>query len=93
MEFSISGLKEEFSDLLHHVPWNLNLGVSGTQILICLGGIVLMEYIHIMQNKFGLREWLKKKPIYLRWGIYYTGFLMILFLGMFENRQFIYFQF
>lgn len=93
IKFSVSGLKETFYNLLHHLPWNLNLGITGTQLLICIGAIVLMEYIHIIQNKYELREWLRKKPIYLRWGIYYTGFLLILFLGVFENRQFIYFQF
>jgi D-alanyl-lipoteichoic acid acyltransferase DltB (MBOAT superfamily) len=90
---SVSGLKGDFYNLLHHSPLNLKLGVSRTQLLICVGAILLMESVHIMQTKYRVRDWLKTKPVCVRWGIYYTGFFLILFMGVWENRQFIYAQF
>jgi hypothetical protein len=93
MKASVSGLREQLYNLLHRLPLNLNLGVTRTQLLICIGAIVLMEFIHIMQSKYRMQEWLKTKPIYVRWSIYYTFFFLILFMGVWENRQFIYAQF
>lgn len=90
---SVCGLKGDLHNLLHHAPLNLNLGVTRNQLLICVGAIVLMESVHILQTKYRVREWLKTKPVYVRWSVYYTGFFVILFMGVWENRQFIYAQF
>ena len=90
---SVFGLPKDICSLLHGLPLNMNLGVTNIQLLICMGAIAMMECIHVMQNKFKLREWLEAKPTYMRWGIYYLAFFMILFLGVYEERQFIYFQF
>ncbi|MFY7965518.1 MAG: MBOAT family O-acyltransferase [Chitinophagaceae bacterium] len=32
-------------------------------------------------------------PAYIKWGVYYVAILSIIFLGVFDTRQFIYFQF
>lgn len=93
VEHSFTGLNKDIYNLLHNLPSNLNFGVTANQLYIGMGAIIFMEIIHIMQNKYKLREWLRSQPFYLRWSIYYTALFLILFLGVYENRQFIYFQF
>jgi D-alanyl-lipoteichoic acid acyltransferase DltB (MBOAT superfamily) len=56
--------------------------------------IIVMETIHFYQEQKGsVESWINARPIYVRWGIYYGALLTIIFLGVWENRQFIYFQF
>ncbi len=93
IQHSVSGLAENFYNLFHNLPLNLNLGVTSTELTIGIGAIILMEGIHLIQYKHKIGDWVKTQPIYLRWGIYYASLFMILFLGVYENRQFIYFQF
>jgi D-alanyl-lipoteichoic acid acyltransferase DltB (MBOAT superfamily) len=90
---SITGLYKDFSNIIHQLPVNLHLGVTKTELFIGIAAIILMETIHIMQSKYNLKEWINSRPIFLRWSIYYAVVLMIIFLGVYENRQFIYFQF
>jgi hypothetical protein len=52
-----------------------------------------MEAVHVLQNRGSLRQLIRAKPAPLRWGIYFASCLLILFLGVFGDRQFIYFQF
>jgi D-alanyl-lipoteichoic acid acyltransferase DltB (MBOAT superfamily) len=93
IKHSITGLYENLSNFYHHLPLNLKLGLSKKELLIGVSAIILMEFIHIMQNKYKIRDWIRSKPFYLRWSIYYMVVLMILIFGVYENRQFIYFQF
>ncbi len=90
---SFTGLASNLRDLMHHVPLKLNLGATNAQIAVGIAAIVLMEAIHIFQNRHSITEWIRSKPVYIRWGIYYAVFFLILFFGVYENRQFIYFQF
>jgi D-alanyl-lipoteichoic acid acyltransferase DltB (MBOAT superfamily) len=90
---SFTGLAANARDLMHHVPLQLNLGSTNAQIAVGIAAIVLMEAIHIFQNRHSMTEWIRTKPIYIRWSIYYAVFFLILFFGVYENRQFIYFQF
>jgi alginate O-acetyltransferase complex protein AlgI len=93
IKHSITGLADNLSDLRHHIPLNLNLGSTTAQICVGIAAIILMEAIHIFQNRHSVTEWVRSKPAMLRWGIYYAVFFLILFFGVYENRQFIYFQF
>jgi hypothetical protein len=52
-----------------------------------------MGIVHHQQYRQGIRDWIRMKPAYLRWGIYYATILAILVLGVYEKREFIYFQF
>lgn len=88
-----SGLYLNLSNLYHHLDIKLELGLQKSELLIGVTAVLLMEIIHIMQNKYNMRDWIRSKPSYIRWSIYYAAVLMILFLGVYENRQFIYFQF
>jgi alginate O-acetyltransferase complex protein AlgI len=89
----ITGIHQNIFNLFHHFPLGLHLGISKSDLLIGIGAIILMEIIHKMQNKYSLRDWIRTKPTLVRWSIYYVVILLIIFLGVYENRQFIYFQF
>lgn len=93
VKYSIVGLKKDLFRIIHHLPLNLNLGISNLQIFIGVVAIIFMEIIHIMQNKYRIRDWIKAKPTYIRWSIYLTGILTLYFVAIFDDRKFIYFQF
>ena len=61
----------------------------------CVGivSIIVMELVHLLQNKGSVRDMLRSKPVWLRWAIYYGLIAAVLLLGSFGSKQFIYFQF
>jgi len=69
------------------------LGMSYINLFISFVLIFILELIHYVQTKHTISILLGKLPIYIRWSIYYFFILSIMILGVFENRQFIYFQF
>lgn len=93
IKHSISGLPKDLFNLYYRLPLDLKLGLPKRELLVGVAAILLMEAIHIMQSKYKMRDWIRSKPAYLRWSIYYAVVLIILFFGVYENRQFIYFQF
>lgn len=74
----------------HQMPW---LGKLEVDLGLCFSLIFFMEFIHYLQIKTHLIEYVSRKPIFVRWGIYYTMLLLILFFGVFHDTAFIYFQF
>ena len=62
-------------------------------ILSCFACIALLECLHFLQKNKTIDEFIGSFSWPLRWGIYLTAVLAILMLGVFNNRQFIYFQF
>ncbi|HET8829263.1 MAG TPA: MBOAT family O-acyltransferase [Pelobium sp.] len=55
--------------------------------------IVFLETINYLQDKYQLSKKFVKLPITLRWLVYFTVVMVILLTGVFDDRQFIYFQF
>ncbi|MBA3829816.1 MAG: MBOAT family protein [Taibaiella sp.] len=88
-----AGILPQISDILHRKPHVLELPVSIAQVAIIFAAILLMEVIHKMQDRGSIRAWIADKPTAVRWTIYYAAVLAIIFVGMHESRQFIYFQF
>jgi alginate O-acetyltransferase complex protein AlgI len=72
----------------------LTLGLPPSELLIALGGIAFMEFIHAIQRHGSIRHMLSDKPAWIRWSIYYGWAFGILAFGAFNaSAQFIYFQF
>lgn len=69
------------------------IGLEKWEVWLCLGLIVLLETVHIVQAKLNITELFKKQNISVRWMAYYFVILAIIFFGIFDSRQFIYFQF
>lgn len=71
-----------------------SLNVSYVSLLVSILAVLFMEAVHYYQETKGSwRMTLKRQPVYVRWGVYYTVIFVIISLGVFDDRQFIYFQF
>ena len=69
------------------------MGSGKLGLVFSLGLIAFMESIHMMQEHVHMRQFLSKRPIFVRWPIYMTIILLILLFGVFNDTEFIYFQF
>ncbi|MHA4847749.1 MBOAT family O-acyltransferase [Flavitalea antarctica] len=67
--------------------------IYSIDLLLSFLVLVFLESVHFLQRKYNLLTLVNSRPVYVRWGIYYCLLLAIVFLGVYENRQFIYFQF
>lgn len=70
---------------------SLPLGINYT--ILVLAFILFMEFIHVIQERRGMRHFLNSKPIYFRWAAYQIILLLILLFGVFQRQEFLYFQF
>ena len=70
-----------------------DLGLSYIELAIAVVSIAFMEIVHLIQEHKGMRSFLSARPVWLRWLIYIIVILFILLFGVFETKQFIYFQF
>jgi alginate O-acetyltransferase complex protein AlgI len=56
-----------------------------------------MEVVHLMQRRGSVRQMLARRPVYVRWAIYYIAVMALIQLNTssipLELRRFIYFQF
>lgn len=71
----------------------IGLPVSRLQFVLCLGAIIFLELVQMLQGKKNFQEKLSEKPIWLRWAFYYALILAVFSVGRFGGNQFIYFQF
>ncbi|UCC39015.1 MAG: MBOAT family protein [Candidatus Aminicenantes bacterium] len=63
------------------------------EIIFSLLLILFMESVHLFQRKRRVRLWLSEKPVWFRWSVYCVIVLVILYFGIFGEKEFIYFQF
>ncbi len=68
------------------------LGLAFWQFILCLLLIPLLFICEWLIQFHNVNRF-ARFPVFLRWGAYYVLILCILFLGVFDTRQFIYFQF
>ena len=72
----------------------INLGGIGWEgLIIAFISIAFMELVHILQRQNKMRRFLSDKQIWLRWTIYLMIIFAIILFGVFESKEFIYFQF
>ncbi|MCS4044609.1 D-alanyl-lipoteichoic acid acyltransferase DltB (MBOAT superfamily) [Salinibacter ruber] len=67
------------------------LGTTG--FTIGLGAVGFMELVQFWERKVDMRHFLTSRPAVVRWSVYYGLVLAIIFAGIFNKKQFIYFQF
>ena len=68
-------------------------GMTKSQLIIAMLAIIFMECVQFFQNRIDIQLWFIKRPVVLQWGTYYGMVFVIIFSGVFNNTQFIYFQF
>lgn len=70
-----------------------NLCGSAYQFWLSCAGILFLFLVHQAQEKSDLSKWFTGKSVWFRWSVYYLAIICIIFLGVFQHRKFIYFQF
>jgi alginate O-acetyltransferase complex protein AlgI len=55
--------------------------------------ILLMETVHLIQRNGSVSQVILKRPVWVRWSVYYLAIIAVLLFGQFGNQEFIYFQF
>ena len=86
----ITGLPDLILQHHHIIEY---IGISKDELILCFATILLLECVHILQSRINIVAYFKAKSIYFRWAVYLSLLVAIIFFGVFENRQFIYFQF
>jgi alginate O-acetyltransferase complex protein AlgI len=71
----------------------LQLVPSFTHFAAAIFFVAFMETVHHLQNRYAMQDIIRRLPGVLRWGLYYAAFQVILVMGVYESKQFIYFQF
>lgn len=85
-----TGIHGLFS-LSNYHSFSLGLDQNALLTIICL--IIFMELIHYFENYSDFRNLFNDKPIIIRWTLYYLLIFAIIFLGVYSESSFIYFQF
>ena len=88
-----TGLPAIFNSLAMHQTVLEDIGLDTKSLILSILLILLLETVHYYQTRKNITELALFYPKYFRWAFYYIFILSIIFLGVFENRQFIYFQF
>jgi D-alanyl-lipoteichoic acid acyltransferase DltB (MBOAT superfamily) len=88
-----SGIPELFSQVINHQSVIQNIGIGMKDLILSFILIFFIESVHIFQSKVNISDFFTKRPDYIRWAVYSAYVIVFLFLGIFENREFIYFQF
>ena len=73
--------------------FNYGFDLSVSEMFIGMCAILILGIHHLLQRKQSVRLWLKTKPIWARWFVYYSLLISILVFGYLEPSEFIYFQF
>ena len=63
------------------------------EAMIALGAIVLLEAVHVLHRRVNAREFLARRPIFIRWPAYYALIFAVVFFAKQGRQEFIYFQF
>jgi alginate O-acetyltransferase complex protein AlgI len=90
-------LKDLPADLLkilrtHHI------GLSGVhphpEVLPAVVVMVIgLEVAHLLKLRYDLEHTFSSRPALMRWGLYFSGLILLLFFGVYNSQRFIYFQF
>jgi hypothetical protein len=90
---SISDAWYILKHIFNPTTFRVRLLFSSYEFIMMVLFIVFITGIHLVQEYRGsIREIIKRKPLAVRWAIYYF-FIMAIFMFMYETSQFIYFQF
>lgn len=92
----IPSFLQEFSAITH--GWrtfykNYCITIPLVSIFWTVLYIALLEFVHYYQTKISPEQFFKQQPLFVRWSIYYCFVFCILYFGVFDNKDFIYFQF
>ena len=67
--------------------------INYIKLLITLLPIILLEVVHRIEGEKNIWQIVGAKSKTARWVIYIAAYILIVYFGIFNNKQFIYFQF
>lgn len=67
--------------------------IGKNDLYLIIISFLIMEGVQWLQRGRNLSAWIDAKPRWQKWGAYYLILFMILCYGVYNNSQFIYFQF
>jgi D-alanyl-lipoteichoic acid acyltransferase DltB (MBOAT superfamily) len=71
----------------------LYCGIDKKELFLSLFLLIFVEFVHSRQRNRTIPELINSQGFVVRWGMYFLIFYGLIFLGVFEKVQFIYFQF
>ena len=78
---------------LPDLPRLLQVRMAGAEVLLSLALIGMLLGMEALEERRPVWERLKTRPVYVRWTVYYAVLLMLVVLGTWNFRQFVYMQF
>jgi len=106
VEYIISHMLINFkSDLLKFLNFDLSLfqkmlidkdkilGLTIINWLVLITSIIIMSYVHRLQDNMSIQKYFENKPVIIRWLIYYIFIIAIFYFATQGKEQYIYFQF
>ena len=97
--FRANNISDAFVLLKEMFIWNADSailtvpGFGATEMAISLLVIAVLLSVHVIERRQNFRTYLSTKPMWIRTCAYFGGIALIAFLGKFDAKQFIYFQF
>jgi alginate O-acetyltransferase complex protein AlgI len=91
--YIVSHLFTGIGDQLGDLSMVFRLGLNEFEFIILILSLIIFEAVHFMQRTGSVRDKLEKKSPVIRWALYYSLVMWILFFQMRSSGQFIYFQF
>jgi len=88
--FSDLGKVTDFTYLINSIS---AMGLTKFQFLVAIGGVALIETVHLLERKESIWDRLSRKPVLVRWTAYSLLLTVTFWLAFSENKVFIYFQF
>lgn len=67
--------------------------LSRLSLIYCVGFIITLETLHYLDNHYQIFHKMMKQPALVRWSVYYSLVLIIIFFASATAHRFIYFQF
>jgi D-alanyl-lipoteichoic acid acyltransferase DltB (MBOAT superfamily) len=90
--YMVGQLPASFSDLFLGLAGEIPLETKSSWGM-AMACVLFLEAIHLVQRRRNILSLVNGRPVYVRWMVYYALVLAIVYFGVFDNRQFIYFQF
>ena len=82
-----------FSKLGTNLITAKSVGLGPPDIILSAIFIILLEIVQLINVKIGIRKLLSARPAWIQWAVYIFIIILMLLFGVFNNREFIYFQF
>ena len=79
-------------------PRQLRLGIQelwhgGSQFALVVAALLTMELVHLARRRRLFARLLYSRPLWVRWTVYYAAAAIVVFLGVYSTKTFIYVQF